>query len=1284
MRRTNPNRCTSLLALAGLALASHAARAQQPAVMIQPARAITAQPAPAAPDAPPTAEAPDDDPKPADAATAPAPEPTVALSKDEIAELQATYDSLSPDEQAEMKAYYKGLGLKLEEALGIAAARSAEQNRTRELLGAMRELDFSRKPQAVLAARAKLGFGQVPQPSANTARPQDVAKWLHLYVMAGEWTTLADFLKGRPADEAQGVYSAILQSMNRGDPGLLPEEVLAVAEAAPSDLKPWQMTSLSGLMKLAADKHSTGPALQQIKAGTRFFGMQDDEHRRRTVEFLAGAGLVAEAYEFLPPLDDARSGGEAAILLVHAKYKQSLADKASEGKDADAQRADAWGLFSEASLLPKASLDQKREALTHAIALMNRVPRAQVTPWLTTLFSSDTLGPIALEIMALKAISIGDEKLDVEQRAQAILTMKEGVDVLLARQSMESSSLRVPMRMLTTALLSEIENTVKEKGNQRFLTREAQLLLRAVPNAAWFDALEPSLATRATKACISISMLADELDMSLAFLRDGIRRAPDQGVPIADHFLKAWEQRLNPKAEESDDRFMFYFYREYLPSAPLTRGRQRRNLDRLHALMQTLAGIGIEPRSLPSIASAFKACHSKTEVYSKEDIVSVFGPLDQIPPATCAALAETMSASLNGDWRNRAAQRETGTKRSDSEIAALVDKGYALALELIDSALAREPDSWRYSAAKAGLAFDRMQFRNVQQKMDAATQNEYRHAAFTAFAQAAQRYAKALQSGEEREDIRLYLRWFGAALGTPELNFLRVDEMPTDGSLQDDQIDLIRTSIASLPPDSAFRHVSDFAREISNAVTRSDPEIKPRLITHALRIIGDHPAGASLRALSELYRDLVKDELKLRVTIDGDDRVGVNRPFGILLALRFTNAVDRETGGFSKYLQNNVWGRVGRQYREVNYRDELQKQIESALGKNFTIESTGFFDPFMPPRGVTEDGQDGWLEKPLAYIILSRKDPAVDRLPQISIDMQFEDQTGPVTLALPSNTPALALGEARADRPILDLSIAQIVDPRDAIAGDKDRSIKLEVQARGKGVSPDLRDLLHNLDHAIPGYSIAADGIESKPTLILQDGEQPSSRFSWGDPKPPKGGYPEPDETGMYRLTIERTWVVTYKPTGATLAGEFTLPSLKPGVNAKLQSRFYSDLDLLPVDGNVVAVTPRWAWGTRIVAALSALALATILFVLLRRKKKPTPLPDSAIHIPANLTPLSAIVTLRKFQSERAAVLDPAQRDALAHDISTLERTYFGPASQIEANGTLDSILRRWVTSATS
>ena len=62
--------------------------------------------------------------------------------------------------------------------------------------------------------------------------------------------------------------------------------------------------------------------------------------------------------------------------------------------------------------------------------------------------------------------------------------------------------------------------------------------------------------------------------------------------------------------------------------------------------------------------------------------------------------------------------------------------------------------------------------------------------------------------------------------------------------------------------------------------------------------LGAHEAGASLRAMEELYRDLVKDEIKLRLAVDGSDQVGVGKPFGVLLSLRFTNSVDRETGGF--------------------------------------------------------------------------------------------------------------------------------------------------------------------------------------------------------------------------------------------------------------------------------------------------------------------------------------------------------------------------------------------------
>ncbi len=521
------------------------------------------------------------------------------------------------------------------------------------------------------------------------------------------------------------------------------------------------------------------------------------------------------------------------------------------------------------------------------------------------------------------------------------------------------------------------------------------------------------------------------------------------------------------------------------------------------------------------MAPVFKACHGITEVYDRADIERVFGPLAEIPPATCATLAGTMASSLNGDWRNRAVQNQQGVKRTDTEIAQLVDKGYGLAIELIDSAIASRPDSWRYAVLKASLSYDRLQFRTSQRRgQETAKDMEYTIAAFAAFEEAAKRYAAAVAAGEEREDIGVYARWFGAAMGTSQLNFISADDMPGEGTPQDEQVTRIRDAIHALPPDAAFRHISEFAGAMTAAVSRSDPEAKPRLVKHALRVVGDHPAGASLRALDELYRDLVKNEIRLRIAIDGNDSVGAGKPFGVLVSLRFTNSVDRETGGFAKYLQTNAYVRVGRQYQEVNFRDKLQKNIETTFANGFKVESIGFFDPFMPPRGVVESGQDGWLEKPLAYVVMTRKDAAADRIPQLTMEMQFEDQTGPVTLVLPSNTPPVAVGSADVSmRPVRDLKVTQIIDPRDARDGEKAKTVTLEVICRGKGAVPDLHEVLAGIENALPGYTVGEKGIEAKPTLVLQEGDAAQMRFYWGPPKPPEGGYPEPDENGMYRLT---------------------------------------------------------------------------------------------------------------------------------------------------------------------
>lgn len=1199
-----------------------------------------------------------------------APASAGSLAPEQKKALRAMYDALSPDQQAQMMAYYADLGVDLDQEFGFAAERNAQLSKGMQIVNAMRAMNFQRTPAAVLGARSSLGFGQVPFPNPEKATPMDTARWVHLHTLAGEWGALGSYLRSRPLPEGDAIYSFILQGLSRGDAGLLPEETLDVAEACPGEFKPWMMESLGKMLGTAAGKNSTGAMLERIRTGTRVFGNTDEGSRRRTVEFLSGGGLVKEAYEYLSPAEKAMEAGDAELLLVHAKYKLALVDGAGQSPQGAGLKQEAWSILTRTALLASAKPEPRKQALKLAIEMMHELPKSSYGAWLSEVFSDRVLGPVALELMALEAAGLGDSKKSEEERAQTILTLKEGVDALLERGDTDSTTLRVPLRMLTTALVVEMERAVdpneQNRGGRRGMmggqgvSREAQLLLRAVPNERWLSGLEPSLSMRARKASIAIALKADETEQALSLLRDAIKAAPADAANVADHLLVHWERQLNPPAQNNDMDYQWYFYyREFLPMAPLTRGRQQRNLDRLAGLVRELQAAGVDTSRLPGLVPTFKACHAVTEVYDKGNIERVFGAVPSMPAATSVTLAQSMAAGLNGSWRSRQEQRKTGAKRTDVEIAAMVDKGYGLALELMDAAMASDPAAWKVAGVRAGIAFDRMQFQLTQGKIaDAAKQNDYRREAFEAFAKAAERYSAAIAAGTERDDPTIYRRWFGAAMGTAELNFLRPDDLPKEGTAQDDQIELIRKSIDAMPPEARDRHLATLASDVMGAVGGADPEVKPRLVKHALRIIKDHPAGAGLRAMQEVYLDLVKNELRLRLTIDGDDRVGVNRAFGVLVSLRYTNSVERETGGFGKYLQNGVYGRVGNSYREMNYRDELKKNVESTFAKGFSVESIGFFDPFMPARGVVEEGQDGWVEKPMAYLIVTRKDASTDRLPQMVMDMQFTDQTGPVTLALPSNTPLLAQGEASVRRPVKKLAVSQLVDVRPVESpGPKSESPSLEVMLKGEGVLPSIEDILVGVENALPGYEVDRDEIERRPPIVLQEGSVSSGRYAWmSSNEEPKEGYPEPDETGMYRLKTEQSVLIPFKRASGGVASSFTLPTLRQGEQATLDARTYADLDIVPVMGASVAVSTRF-W-TPLTITLSALVggVVVMLVWLARRPRVEVALVSSPLA-GVKMTPLSVVTSLRRLRAARST----ATNNELDRDIAGLELKYFGP-----------------------
>src|SRR5690606_34605064 len=91
----------------------------------------------------------------------------------------------------------------------------------------------------------------------------------------------------------------------------------------------------------------------------------------------------------------------------------------------------AWTLYGEVALMPEADASMRREAIRRAIDLLPSMPPLMASAWLREIFANSSLAPAALEAIALKAVSLRNARIVVQQRAQTILTMKEAVDTLL-------------------------------------------------------------------------------------------------------------------------------------------------------------------------------------------------------------------------------------------------------------------------------------------------------------------------------------------------------------------------------------------------------------------------------------------------------------------------------------------------------------------------------------------------------------------------------------------------------------------------------------------------------------------------------------------------------------------------------------------------------------------------------------------------------------------------------------------------------------------------------------
>ena len=307
------------------------------------------------------------------------------------------------------------------------------------------------------------------------------------------------------------------------------------------------------------------------------------------------------------------------------------------------------------------------------------------------------------------------------------------------------------------------------------------------------------------------------------------------------------------------------------------------------------------------------------------------------------------------------------------------------------------------------------------------------------------------------------------------------------------------------------------------------------------------------RKLLDYYADLVH-EIKLQAVVDGSDTVGHEEPFGVFVNIRHTKEIERESGGFGRYLQNQnsnqyYYYNFGRPTQ--NYRDKFRDTVTQAIGEQFDVLSVTFQEPDVNSKA---DEEYGWRITPYAYLLLKARGPEVDKIAPMRLDLDFLDTSG--YAMLPVETPTVPVDAAAKKvpaRPSSEVTLTQTLDERQAADG----KLILELRASGRGLMPTLTELV---ELNVPGFQqTEVDGGDLSVTEFDKDA----------------------DET---LIRSERTWVVTLQAENGEAPPEtFHFPQAALPLKEVVYQR-YDDADLVSVEPDISLVASygsrglAWLW----------------------------------------------------------------------------------------------------------
>lgn len=1129
-------------------------------------------------------------------------------------------------------------------------------------------------------------------------------------VTLGEWAEVKQFLASFDEELGQAAYTRMVQSLLAG-PGRQPpqpgmpapppvpanlrrymetnsfsiEDFIAIAGAAPYEITDVDMVALSGILRHTLDQ---GSVLQELVRSLKDYSNGSDANltANQIARLILGANEPLGLIDFLPSLAEAKANEDHEALNMLSKYYLALNDEEKKRENLQA----AWEVTQAILAADEIDKEEKEDALKRAVELATQIEAEIGEKWLEESFTSNPERgmEIIASIGAATANGLQARAADPTFRLKSLELQHTAVEALLQSSRELAGSWKSELALLAGNWLREGEHSY-ENDDSKTLLQDMQRdmygnyfydpyyyrnqsnntgakairtgdLLDVRPSDAWLSFVSDGIRPKYDMLTAQLYLKVAEDELAYPYIESLTKSHPEMGKDLVDEYIRVWTQNHDPNANKRKTNYYIYMYgyERKADGIPLTRSKQQRNLKELSELVQKLRQLDVELDE-ELLANAFTTCHSEAEVYQLGDIEEVFGALDNVEPKTLAELAQQMRANLLTAWRDPATQKNAKTNRKQKDIKAEVERGYRVARTVITDALKKYPDDWSLHLALASIDHDENEYRAELEKDSGFSKR--RDKSFAEFKKAAELYiASAKDLEQDEETTKPFEIWWYASLGAVDLG--RIDDKKQPDLRQPAAI---RDALMSMPKQQAERHLKMFANTLFTRMSSIKPAVKYRYLKTGFEMIGDQKEAYEAKKVFDYYNDLVS-EIRLETEIDGSDVVGQD-PFGVFVNLVHTREIERESGGFGKYLQNQNNGNIyyynyGRPTE--NYRDKFEEIVTEALEEKFDILSVTFQSEDVNSRAMDEYG---WRMTPYAYLLLKARGPEVDQIAPVRLDLDFLDTSGYAVLPVESAIVPVDATNKSDSRPTRNIQITQTLDERQADEG----KLILEIKATGQGLIPDLDSLV---EIAPEEFEIAA--IEDQGISV--------SRFD-----------PDSDDNV---IVSERTWMVTMKGKQGLAEHPKTFqfaaikdPSLLiqsaentvdggPTVKPVLYQRFV-DADLESVEqsisleeqyGETSNATVWWV----LVLSLGLVALLGLVFALVPKEKV---VRKARFEVPHEVTAFTVLGLLKDIEAHDG--LSAKHKTELSTSINRIQKFYFG-----ESNGEeppqLDAIARTWVKRA--